>query len=309
MAGTFTHLVICDIAKRKALIGDITLRQLLNRYSEFLSLGAISPDLPYLSFQTGKVNWADLFHYEKTNGIVINGHSELKGEWTQRTDRDEATLIWLLGYVSHLVIDSTIHPIVQAIVGDYENHKDDHRICEMTQDALVFFDWENHELRYAEFSERLKFCRKSEHFRGILDFWKRQASSAYPDKNEEPDPLLWFDTYTEAIDAAEGGTGLSALFRHIGLLKEYVYKTRDEIVSDYPGRYEQYFNAVKLPTGATGHFLEEGCNRAVSNVIDAWNKLYAGLTSGVDVAAVVKDWDLDTGTDAGSPNHEVTYWA
>lgn len=71
MAGAFTHFIICDVAKRKKSIEDSELRRLLNKYSEFLFLGAASPDLPYLSFRMGKVNWADLMHYEKTNGIAI----------------------------------------------------------------------------------------------------------------------------------------------------------------------------------------------------------------------------------------------
>ena len=308
MAGTFTHLVICDIAKRKASINEISLRQLLNRYSEFLLLGAVSPDLPYLSFKTGSVNWADLFHYKKTNGIAIGGHAELKSLWTDAQAADRIKLAWLLGYVSHLVIDATIHPIVQAIVGDYAHHQEEHRICEMTEDALTFYDWENFELRYAEFSKRLKFCRASSHFGELMNFWTKHALATYADKGEAPDPRLWFAIYSEAIDAAEGGSEVVALFRHLGIGKEYLYKTRDEILSAFPERAEKYYNAVKLPTGNIGTFSKEGVERAVGNVIDAWNKLYAGLAGHVDVSAVIRDWDLDTGENMGSPLHEVTYW-
>ena len=308
MAGTFTHLVICDIAKRKALIDEISLRQLLNRYSEFLFLGAVSPDLPYLSFNTGSVNWANLFHYEKTNGIAINGYAELKSTWTNTQVTDEIKLVWLLGYVSHLVIDSTIHPIVQAIVGDYAHHQEEHRICEMTQDALTFYDWENFELRYAEFSKRLQFCRESDHFDALMSFWKKHALGTYADKGETPDPKLWFATYNEAIDAAEGASGVVALFRHLGIGTEYLYKTRDEILFAYPERSEKYYNAVKLPTGNIGKFAKEGIERSVANVINAWNKLYAGLTGNIAVSALIRAWDLDTGEEMGSPLREVTYW-
>ena len=142
-----------------------------------------------------------------------------------------------------------------------------------------------------------------------LNFWARQALAAYPDKHERPDPGLWFATYSTAIDAAEGGSDIVALFRHLGIAKEYLYKTRDEIISSYPDRYQKYYKAVNLPTGGTGDFSKEGFDRAVGNVSDAWNKLYAGLTGSFDVAGLVKDWDLDTGVDMESPAHEVTYWA
>ena len=74
MAGAFTHFIVCDVAKRKRSIADSEMRRLLNKHSEFLFLGAASPDLPYLSFKTGHINWADVMHYENTNGIAINGH-------------------------------------------------------------------------------------------------------------------------------------------------------------------------------------------------------------------------------------------
>ena len=180
MAGTFTHLAICDVAKRKAAIGEMRLRQLLNRHSEFLFLGAVSPDLPYLSFKTGNVDWANVFHYEKTNGVAIRGYAELKSAWSNAQAAAEIELVWLLGYVSHLVIDSTIHPIVQSIVGDYEHHQEEHRICEMTEDALTFYDWENYELRYAEFSKRLQFCHASDYFEDVTEFLGQTGPGGIP---------------------------------------------------------------------------------------------------------------------------------
>ncbi len=204
MAGAFTHFIICDVAKRKKSIVDPELRKLLNRHSEFLFLGAASPYLPYLSFKSGNINWADVMHYEKTNSIAINGYSELKKVWVARQTADEIKLVWLFGLVSHLVADATIHPVVQAIVGPYDQNKTEHRLCEMTQDALIYNERKNTDLRYAEFSSALRFCSKSEHFNNLMDFWTEIGVKAYPDKNAEPNPKLWFTTYSDAIDAAEG---------------------------------------------------------------------------------------------------------
>lgn len=122
MAGAFTHFILCDVAKRKRASLGADLYRLLNKYSEFLFVGAASPDLPYLSF-SGDVNWADVMHYENTNGMVVGGHTVLKRRWASRDALDEATLVWLFGFVSHLVADATIHPVVQAIVGPYQEHK------------------------------------------------------------------------------------------------------------------------------------------------------------------------------------------
>lgn len=301
--------MICNAAKanRTALPAD--LRKLLNRHSEFLSLGTVSPDLPYLSFKTGNVNWADVMHYENTNASAVNAHEALKMVWRNKSDREEIQLVWLLGFVSHLVADATIHPVVQAIVGPYNEHKEEHRICEMTQDSLIYFDIMKAEIRYAEFSSRLKFCRESPHVHALIEFWTEQIAKAYPAKDEDPDPALWLETYSDAIDLAEGGASIVALFRHIGrLVRDYTYSTREEIVTEYPDRLRAYSLEVKLPAGETGSFRESAFDYAVANVTAAWNTLYAGLTEDIAVASVVKNWNLDTGVDMDSASGAVTYW-
>jgi len=308
MAGAFTHFIICDVAKRKRSVLGFERWRFLNKYSEFLFLGSASPDLPYLSFKTGDVNWADVMHYEKTNGIVIGGYDFLKAAWPNRTVADEIKFAWLMGYASHLVADATIHPIVQAIVGPYYENKENHRICEMTQDSLIFNEYKKNDIYYAEFSSILKFCNESEAFNELIDFWKNQIIQNYQDKTEEPNPKLWFMTYTEAIDTAEGGSGAAALFRHIGFSKEYFYRSREEIISNYPNYYQNYFKTVNLPGGATGSFKKEGFERTISNVLSVWNFLFSGLNENIVVADVIKNWNLDTGVDLDASNSEVTYW-
>lgn len=308
MAGAFTHLIICDVAKRKRSSLGTDLWRLLNKYSEFLFLGAVSPDLPYLSFKTGKINWADVMHYEKTNSIATSGHKTIKTIWNSKSVADEIKFIWLMGYASHLVADATIHPIVQAIVGPYEQNKKEHLICEMTQDSLVFNKYKNSDIYYAEFSSILKFCGESKSFYELMEFWEHQVVENYSDKNEVPNPKLWFKTYSEVIDSAEGGSGIVALFRHIGTVKEYIYKPKDEILSDYPEYNQEYYKKVKLPGGTVSSFKKEGFDRAVNNVVTVWNLLYAGLNKDIVITDNIKNWNLDTGVNMDSPDGEVTYW-
>jgi hypothetical protein len=308
MAGAFTHLIICDEAKRKRESLDSSLYQLLNKHSQFLFLGACSPDLPYLSFKTGEVNWADVMHYESTNSIAKSGHGALKKLWPFKNIADEIKLIWLMGFVSHLVADASIHPIVQAIVGPYEENKEEHRLCEMTQDCLVFNKHKNNDIYYAEFSSALKFCGKSDHFHELMVFWQSQIANDYHDKNEKAHPGVWFETYTEAIDAAEGGSSVVAIFRHLGIAQGYLYKTKAEITSKYFEYYRKYYSEVKLPNETIGSFEKDGFNRTVDNVISAWKQLYSGLNADILVADVLKNWNLDTGVDMDSTNKEATYW-
>jgi len=311
MAGPFTHFLIVDAAKRRRSVIGSLLYRLLNKHSEFLYLGAVSPDLPYLSFKTGAVNWADLMHYESTNGIVLYGHDEIRKIWSTDglSDTDERILAWLFGYASHLIADATIHPIVEAIVGPYEDNSTEHRICEMTQDSLVYYRRKNAEIRYTEFSSIIKYCGESkDDFETLMDFWQKQAVKTYPDVGEDPTPALWFKTYSAAIDIAEGGSGMVALFRHAGVAEDFIYKTQDEIVKQHPEDQKKYYTRVKLPGGGTGRFSTAGVDRAVENVADAWRQLYEGFESDVVIEQVVRNWNLDTGVEMDGNDGIKTYW-
>lgn len=310
MAGAFTHFIICDVAKSKRLLMNPTLWQLLNKHSQFLFLGAASPDLPYLSFKTGHTNWADVMHYEKTNSIVLNGHNELKKTLLSKNTSDEIKLIWLLGYTSHLIADATIHPIVQTIVGPYKENPEEHRKCEMTQDSLIFNTYKNYDISYAEFSSILKFCKNSEYFDELMTFWEELVLINYPEKGEDPTPSSWFKTYTEVIDVAEGGSDMVALFRHIGVGTNYLYMPKEEIILSHQEDYKKYYEEIKFPDGKSGLFQNDGFENAMNNVINAWNILYQELISDtIVVSSIIKNWNLDTGVDMDSPNKEVTYWA
>jgi hypothetical protein len=311
MAGPFTHFLIADAAKRRRSLLGPFLYRILNRHSEFLYLGAVSPDLPYLSLKTGTVNWADLMHYKTTNGIVLHGYADIKNTWAEGPlgPTDERILAWLFGYVSHLIVDATIHPIVEAIVGPYEENSKEHQLCESTQDSLIYHQVKKMDVRYTEFSSLLKFCgQQEEHFEALMEFWRKQTQRTYPDTGEEPKPSLWFITYSNAIDAAEGGSSIVALFRHAGIANRLLYKTRDEIAEKYPEDQEKYYTKVRMPGGATGRFRAVGFDRAVNNVVDAWHRMYDGFESAVQIAEVIRNWNLDTGVDMDSSDQIKTYW-
>jgi hypothetical protein len=312
MAGAFTHFLISDFAKAEFKSLPSELWQLLNKHAAFLFLGSVSPDIPYLSFKTGTVKWADVMHYEKTNSVAQSGQDLLRSLWTSKKSVDEAKLVWLLGYISHLVTDATIHPIVQAIVGPYASNPEEHRLCEMTQDSLLYYFKKQNDIKYADFSAMIAFCKKSEFFDEVMGFWKGLLLANYADKNEEPHPELWFLTYSQAIDLAEGDGAIFPLFRHIGLGQiagNYSYHTHDDIEQNTPQYKEKYFDKIKLPTGGIGFFPDDGYKKAVTNVLAAWNGFFRELGATDNISDLVRNWDLDTGVDMNSPNQTVTYWS
>jgi hypothetical protein len=309
MPGPFTHLMIClKGMNQDELLGEELTRFLSANY-RFVFLGSESPDLPYLSIGVGGNKWADAMHYTRTNSQVISCFEALDRIWPLKTKADEIKFAWLLGYVSHMVADATVHPIVQAIVGPYnesDENKHNHRICEMTMDSLIFEEITHNDLTYAEFSEALRFCKDSPFFPDLLDFWQYNLASNYPGMEHDPEPHIWFKEYTDAIDAVEGGK-VAAIFRHLGAGGDYFYESPNDIRSNAPEHFQKYYAEVKFP-GGSGPFLSNGFYPAVKNVANIWKTLYYGLSShGLHVSQVVRNWDLDTGGDQDAGG-VVTFW-
>lgn len=50
----------------------------------------------------------------------------------------DRSVAWLLVHASHMVADMTIRPVINALVGPYEQNKAAHRACEMNMDAQAF---------------------------------------------------------------------------------------------------------------------------------------------------------------------------
>ncbi|MDO9530917.1 MAG: zinc dependent phospholipase C family protein [Deltaproteobacteria bacterium] len=297
--------MIVDEAKSREDALGMGLWQFLNKYYMFLYLGAESPDLPYLSL--GGKEWADAMHYRKTNGLVISGFEALRQVWSYKTPADEIQCAWLLGYVSHMVADAVIHPIVKAIVGSYEENKTEHRICELTMDSLIFQAKKHIDITYAEFSDALKFCKDAAHFPELMEFWRTQLQSNYPEIDGRSDPSFWFETYTKAIDAIEGGSTVTAFFRHLGAGGNFVYLTSEEIVNEHSEDWRKYYLEVKLPEG-TGTFISHGFEKAVANLVKIWKGLYDGLSgASLQISQLVKNWDLDTGGDSDA-HGVITFW-
>ena len=300
MAGAFTHLMICDAGKRKDQLAEEKFKKLLNKYSQFLLLGAVSPDIPCLSSKLSSIHWEELMHKStNTNGTVISAYEELKGKFAQWQATEKVIFAWLMGYVSHMIADSIIHPIVNTIVGgNYEGHESEHGRCETVQDTLIFKEVKKIDIVYAEFVDLLGRCKKHPSYGLLLDFWKKHAEATYH-QDSGLNPKLWIEIYRTALDTADE-SNIPAFFRHIPVIGQFFYEEASKIKLNYPQDYNKYYSNVRLPNGASGAFLDYGFNYAIEKVVDAWNKLYAGLDSPFFIASLIKNWNLDTGEDQES---------
>jgi len=309
MAGTFTHWMIVEEAldKFEKLPEKHDYFARILSHNHFVTLGAAGPDYPYLhEIIQGffKVHsWADRMHYENIDDFVIYAIQNL----LDAPEPDFSPgLAWLCGLVTHLIADTVIHPVVNAIVGPYLFNSEEHRHCEMTQDSYIFHYITGNEIRYAApgddgYLGLLKMCSdpgdEDRIHPAIRDLWGSTLRMSHPAGQEYFDkiePDRWHQSFLSKI-------GFSAdpisIFRHMGEQKSVVYKKTGEFT---PEETEKFIGAIKLPGGGVGNFKEDAFDKAVSQVIDIWGRLFADIAANQpeNCRSYIKDWNLDIGVDA-----------
>jgi len=315
MAGTFTHWMIVEEALNKfnKLPDKHSYFPTILGNNHFITLGAAGPDYPYLSELKNNLlklhSWADRMHYENTGEFVKCGIVNLS---KLKKEDFEICLSWLCGYVTHLLADSIIHPVVNAIVGPYLFNSGEHRHCEMIQDSYIFRKIKKVELRYAAPDDDgyigfIKMCsdRKNEDIinPAIKDFWSRTLQMSHPkatDKFDKIVPDSWHENFLSKISLAADPI---PVFRHIGVEENLVYKKRDEINEE---ERKKFIEDIKLPGNKSGRFKEDGFDKAVNKVTEVWQKLFIDIEkeNSENCLSYIKNWNLDTGVD----EDEVYFW-
>lgn len=311
MAGTFTHWMIVEEAldRFNRLLEKHHYFPIILGNNHFVILGATGPDYPYLSELKNNIlklhSWADRMHYENTGDFVKYGVENL----LNIEDRDfEICLSWLCGYATHILADSIIHPIINAIVGPYIFNSGEHRRCEMIQDSFVFHEVKGVELRYADYVDLLKMCSDPTDEECIHPFvkkyWSKTLKMSHPggrDKFDLINPDDWHENFISVINTAADPI---PIFRHIGEEKSLVYKKTGDIT---PDERKKFIEEVKLPGNGIGRFKEDAFDKAVDMVIGVWQKLLVDIESKhpENCRSYIKNWNLDTGVD----DEDIYFWA
>jgi len=316
MAGTFTHWMIVEEAldKFNKLPNKHPYFPIILGNSHFVTLGAVGPDYPYLSELKNNLlklhSWADRMHYENTGDFVKYGIANLlKLKEQNKQQYFEICLSWLSGYVTHLLADSIIHPVVNAIVGPYLFNSGAHRHCEMIQDTFIFHEIKRVELRYADYVDLIKMCSKPEDEDlmnpAIKDFWTDTLKMSHPGgegKFDSIDPDDWHENFLSKISLATEFT--FPFFRHIGEKTDLVYKKSSDIDSE---ERKYFIDEIKLPGDKSGTFKENAFDKAVERVIDVWQQLFIDIEkkNPENCISYIKNWNLDTGVDEDG----IYFWA
>jgi hypothetical protein len=218
MPGGFTHFgLVKELGINRTLMSikgmSHDIADAIQEYYGYVDLGAVAPDLPYLTPLSS--NWADAFHHQRTIDVVRVGVRRLESLDDKHEDRRKL-LAWLFGYASHAVADMIAHPVIAIKVGEYEENKTEHRVCEMNQDTYVFSHYFGDAIDACEYLDHgIKTCTDDGRSgavlaKGIGTFWTEVLREVYPDKGRSA-PASWFRQFVTVIDgvAEEGGRCLA----------------------------------------------------------------------------------------------------
>lgn len=308
MAGTYAHFMVTEKA-RDELAKDLSIqkRYVLDLNSHIVLAGAVAPDYPYLSLTSSDAKkWADCMHYTNTNDMVCAGFDILR-----KSNSDEA-LAWYLGYVSHVVVDVVVHPIVNLIVGPYEENKTAHRLCEMTQDSFIFKEVKNLEVTKSEYIDLLRNCSQTgnaSHFHpGAKRVWHGMFKAAHKDLfvKSPPDIDSWHWSYISMLDKADERIAFSRHITDAAGSSAILYRhTNDIPESDR----EKYIADLPVPNSKLRQTYNMVFKKATTKVVEAWRGIFEDLADNTGwTQNWFKNWNLDTGKITGEKSDAIPYF-
>ncbi|ABC77928.1 zinc dependent phospholipase C family protein [Syntrophus aciditrophicus] len=321
MPATFAHCLLAREAmerfgKSKLFPG------VLKTKNHFVVMGATGPDYPYLTdvMKYGVLhighNWANRMHYENIDGFILEGIKKLSS-MNKTSEEFKNCLAWFSGYVSHVVADSYLHPVVNSTVhGIYLFTNEKHGRCELVQDIYIFKKMTDTDICAAAARDRNSFGYLS-----ILDdcsdpqdldkihphirvFWSELLKAAHPYASDYFGDLNldeWHKNYKGRVDFAADS---QSIFRHvldIANAPRYVPWTASSISKE---ERSKYIDNVETPRG-TKQSYDTLFSLVADQIAATWNALFPYIKNGqVPPATLVKDWNLDTGVDES----KIDFW-
>jgi hypothetical protein len=312
MPATFAHCLIAREAIQRMGTEGILYSGILKMKNNFVVMGATGPDYPYLTdvitygvLHIGH-NWANRMHYENVARFIGEGIKKLSA-MNKKGDQFQTCLAWFAGYVSHVIVDSFVHPVINRIVnGIYTFTHEEHGHCELIQDIYIFKKITGTDIINAAPRDKKTFgyldilddCsdpgdldKIHPHIRAfwpdLLQVAHSQASPYFKDIN----PDEWHKNYKASIDFI---SDTRSIFRHVlDIADAPRYFAEAEIE---PADRKKYIENVLLP-GQPSISYDALFDRTVNIVVSKWKALFPLIEDGKNPPLPVKDWDLDTGVD------------
>jgi hypothetical protein len=293
MAGPYAHILVCEHASKLATL-DENLRHLCETNDCLLFLGAVSPDLPAIWDRVpvlGGGDWSDRFHTINSTGaarIPTNVVVEKVFAEIRSIEDDEARLaglVWLLGYIGHMVTDVVIHPVVrgcmkQAIAEGVTDTSALHQRVEIVMDTMLVKALMNKEsVADAPILHWLQNAARDPERTQVMLAWSKAIAATY---GESTDPERWYSSYVDALTMVK-----SAPLQFRG----YTYARFSEI-ADFERRL--YYDQMMLPNDTVGPYADV-FDLAVAKVAERWTTVWEKWTAAADLDGAIPNWDLNSG--------------
>lgn len=310
MPGGYAHITLINqMRERVDARADVpvNVKIALGDYLGFCELGGVSPDFPYLDvLDNNAASWADNMHWHNTGATIQAG---VRRVIAMTGAEQTKCLAWLMGYSAHVTADVTIHPIVELKVGKYEDHKTEHRICEMHQDAFIFQRLNLSKIGLSEHLDRehngIMSCHHPEDVKrmdaSVHALWDGMLHDVHPGAYAQTPPQIdrWHACFGPRVDIIEEGSALPAFARHVAVDAGLTYPEPTEVDND------EFINQLKTPEGLLDYDII--FDRARDNVATVWSWIGHDVQNGgIDQSNAIGQWNLDTGRDE---NGKLVFWS
>ncbi|HMK56111.1 MAG TPA: zinc dependent phospholipase C family protein [Dissulfurispiraceae bacterium] len=317
MPGSYAHITLSIEASSKIELKKIKnfpqeAIDAANLKSTYLELGSISPDYPYLDITSGdSKSWADAMHYKHTCKDIYVAAELIKklGPGPMRLK----CLAWLMGYTSHVVADMCVHPVVELLVGPYDDNKPAHRECEMHQDTYIYQRLglgmtaaNNHiQTTVMQCSDKGDKKRLDSDIRCLwLDVLKKVYKTDF--QTNCPDLDLWHNRCNTLLESLLPITSnLMCIARHVANGLGLAYPS-PEAVEDI------YIKGLKVPKSIKGQSkldydaIFDYAKQKVQSVWLVVCRHALGIQDGIDFGD--QEWNLDTGINVIAQNQTPIFW-
>jgi len=241
-------------------------------------------------------------HESSTKDMIKTGVTYILKLINDKEDKQkiEKSIAWLLGYVSHVVVDTTIHPIVNCInKASYEADPAKHLICEMHQDSFIF-----NELLKLSTDKRASFLNTGAGechgiktgFKTTIDsdifmLWSTMLNNTFKDQYDKCPPEIdsWFDRFVFILGkGAEFASRFAYLRNNCTWTKGKTFPEPHEIDPALVYNIQTPNNKIL----SYSNIFDE----AAKNTIGVWKNISDVLfidQSGID--KIIDNWNLMTG--------------
>lgn len=311
MPSAITHILLVKNLQSQDL--SPRLRATLAAGKYFLQAGAVGPDLPYSSVASidgllfgDDSELADDFHYKKANQIPLLALKKIKETGSLSVEERRYLFNFFAGYISHIVADGVIHPFVRDKVGNYSDHKTDHRVLEMRLDVLynnylTVHSGKPTEFNYSNMHDELMNIKNYSEVNTVVKVFKSLIKKVYNSNYERDEILDWITGLHRLLSVAEGHH--PRIYRNLSIFDGLLYKNyndleeqKDEILilkKPIDGIADNFMHNDHV------HFFDDCIPQFYERYIPILKKAYAYIyhngseLTDEDIPAI----DLDTGRD------------